>query len=172
MKRTLLLALAIAVIPVGVDAQVTPSVACADLSYPSAVSLEDTLTCAEQGYALAQWMMGQRYTGHVGDEQFGDHLSIYGVLEDRAESARWYRLSAEQGFWRAQNSLGMQYFLGWGVPEDYVLAYMWMNLAQAQDDEMAELDWKAIVEEQMTREQIAEAQRMSREWLEAHPSGN
>ena len=122
MKKILLFLLALAVIPVGVDAQVTPSVACADLSYPSAVSLEDTLTCAEQGYALAQWMMGQRYTGHVGDEQFGDHLSIYGVLEDRAESARWYRLAAEHGEASAQSNLGAMYDTGEGVPEDDVEA--------------------------------------------------
>jgi hypothetical protein len=32
MKKALLLALALAVIPVGVDAQVTPSVSCADLT--------------------------------------------------------------------------------------------------------------------------------------------
>ena len=30
---------------------------------------------------------------------------------------------------------------------------------------------KDIVEERMTRKQIAEAQRMSREWIEAHPPG-
>ena len=31
---------------------------------------------------------------------------------------------------------------------------------------------KDFIEERMTREQIAEAQRLSREWFEAHPSGN
>ena len=56
------------------------------------------------------------------------------------------------------------------MPEDIVLAYMWWNLAAAQGDEVAQEN-KDIIEQQMTREQIAEAQRMSREWIEAHPPG-
>ena len=39
MKKTLLFVLALAVIPVGVDAQVTPSASCADLSFESGESL-------------------------------------------------------------------------------------------------------------------------------------
>ena len=31
---------------------------------------------------------------------------------------------------------------------------------------------KDIIERRMTREQIAEAQRLSREWIEEHPPGN
>ena len=59
---------------------------------------------------------------------------------------------------------------GEGVPEDDVLAYMWFNLAAAQGDEAAE-SGKAGIEWRMTREQIAEAQRLSREWIAAHPPG-
>ena len=59
MKKTLLLALALAVIPVGIDAQIAPSAFCADLSFESSESLwldsplEDLRTCAEQGNAVA-----------------------------------------------------------------------------------------------------------------------
>ncbi|MEC7769006.1 MAG: hypothetical protein VX471_06975, partial [Acidobacteriota bacterium] len=48
------------------------------------------------------------------------------------------------------------------------LAYTWYNLAAAQGSETAQSN-KDTVERRMTREQIAEAQRLSREWLEAHP---
>ena len=51
-----------------------------------------------------------------------------------------------------------------------MLAYMWYNLAAAQGDEVAQ-ELKDFIEEELTREQIAEAQRLSREWLEAHPPG-
>ena len=66
------------------------------------------------------------------------------------------------------------YDYGEGVPEDYVLAYMWYDLAAAQGGEGGEIaqGFKDILEERMSRTQINEAQRMSREWLEAHPSGN
>jgi hypothetical protein len=51
------------------------------------------------------------------------------------------------------------------VPEDVVTAYMWWNLASAQGDEDSKLR-KDELTERMTREQIAESQKMSREWLE------
>ena len=51
-----------------------------------------------------------------------------------------------------------------------MLAYMWYNLAAAQGNENAPGN-KDRLERGMTREQIAEAQRMSREWIAAHPPG-
>ena len=42
------------------------------------------------------------------------------------------------------------YGTGQGVPEDYVLAYMWWNLAAAQGHEGAQSN-KDIIEEDMTR---------------------
>jgi len=47
---------------------------------------------------------------------------------------------------------------------------MWVNLAAAQGSEDGQ-EPKNIVAQRMTREQIAEAQRLSREWIEAHPPG-
>jgi len=82
---------------------------------------------------------------------------------------RWYRLAAEQGVAEAQRLVGSAYQFGRGVPEDDVLAYMWYNLAATQENR-ARLN-KDLIEQQMTREQIAEAQRLSREWIEAHPPG-
>ena len=61
------------------------------------------------------------------------------------------------------------YSNGEGVPEDDVVSYMWFNLGAAQDSTFAGII--DIVEQQMTPEQIAEGQRLSREWLEAHPPG-
>ena len=52
-----------------------------------------------------------------------------------------------------------------------MLAHMFYNLAEAQGQENAQVN-KGVIEQRMTREQIAEAQRLSREWLEVHPPGN
>ena len=87
---------------------------------------------------------------------------------DDTEAVRWYQLAAEQGYSYAQSNLGMMYADGEGVPEDLVYAYMWLNLSAAQGDETAQTN-KDVVEQRMTREQIAEAQRLSREWIETHP---
>ena len=154
MKKALLFVLALAVIPVGVDAQGTPSASCADINGLS--PLEDVRTCAEQGDAETQAELGLRYDNGVS------------VPEDDVEAVRWYRLAADQGYVDAQFNLGNMYYNGEGVPEDYVLAYMWWNLAAAQGHEDARGN-KDIVEQEMTREQIAEGQRLSREWIEAHP---
>jgi TPR repeat protein len=88
-----------------------------------------------------------------------------GVLQDDAEAVKWFRLSAEQNNFRAQNNLGTMYAEGKGVPQDDVLAYMWFNLAAASggDDAARNRDKVAA---NLTPEQRADAQRMSRECTE------
>jgi len=57
-----------------------------------------------------------------------------------------------------------------GVPQDYVLAHMWYNLTASRFSELeSEYREKAVrsrdtVATMMTPEQIAEAQRLAREW--------
>ena len=103
---------------------------------------------AEQGLAEAQYNLGVSYD--IGP----------GVPQDYAEAAKWYRLAAEQGLAEAQYNLGVLYDIGRGVPKDYVLAYMWLNLGGASPP---------FVKYLMTPSDISMAQRMAREWLEAHP---
>ena len=50
-----------------------------------------------------------------------------------------------------------------GVPKDFVTAYMWRNLAAAQGNETAK-SARDVLELSMTPGQIAEAQKLSREW--------
>ncbi len=71
--------------------------------------------------------------------------------------------AAAQGYAEAQRNLGVMYAKGEGVPQDYVQARMWVNLAAAQGNEQAR---KAVdlLAEKMTPAQIAEAQRLAREW--------
>ena len=75
---------------------------------------------------------------------------------------------AEQGHANSQYALGYVYANGDGVPEDQVLAYMWWNLSAAQGNELAR-EIKDLIEQRMTREQIGDADRLSREWIEEHP---
>ena len=51
-----------------------------------------------------------------------------------AVDAQSRRARAEEGDAEAQFNLGLMYFWGNGVPENYVLDYMWSNLAAAQGD--------------------------------------
>ncbi len=110
---------------------------------------------AEQGWVNAQYNLGLMYADGEG------------VPEDDEEAVGWYRLAAEQGYASAQTNLGLMYVNGEGVPEDLVLAYMWYNLSAGQGDSYARW-YKILVEQRMTPDQIAEAQRLSREWIETH----
>ena len=78
------------------------------------------------------------------------------------------RCQAEQGIARAQGLLGLMYEYGRGVPQDFVRAHMWFNLAASRlppggvrDSAVKDRDRIAA---RMTPEQIAEAQRLARDW--------
>jgi TPR repeat protein len=106
---------------------------------------------AELGYAPAQASLGAKYDKGLG------------VLQDHAEAVKWSRRAAEQGDASAQGRLGSLYFSGKGVPQDYILAHKWFNLAAAQGKE-GSMQLRDFAEGSMTREQIAEAQQLAREW--------
>jgi hypothetical protein len=72
-----------------------------------------------------------------------------------------------QGNGFLQRFLGLQYHEEKGVPKDMVKSYAWYNLAVANGFEWA-ADYRDIVAEQMTPEQIAEAQALSAKWFELY----
>jgi uncharacterized protein len=108
---------------------------------------------AEQGVAIAQCNLGLMF------------LNGEGVAEDDAEAVKWFKKAAEQGYLDAQYNLGLMYANGEGVATDNVFAYKWWNLAAARGVENAKKN-KSILVERMTREQIAEGQKLSREWTD------
>jgi hypothetical protein len=54
------------------------------------------------------------------------------VPQDYAAAASWYRKAAEQGNADAQFNLGSMYYKSLGVPQDHVIAYMWLKLCGSQ----------------------------------------
>jgi TPR repeat protein len=106
---------------------------------------------ADQGDAVAQYLLGDQYAKGEGAPQ------------DYAEAMIWFRKAAEQGHPVAKLYLGVMYAEGRGVPQDYVRAHMWFSLSAAQGEQKAvkALD---MAERRMTPAQIAEAQKLSREW--------
>src|SRR5262249_5561149 len=85
-----------------------------------------------------------------------------GIAQDYATAANWYRKAADQGLASAQVVLGGMYFLGLGVPVDYVTAHKWINLGVARGAKSVEM--RDMVAKKMTPAQIAEAQKLAREW--------
>lgn len=107
---------------------------------------------AEQGSAEAGYVLGDMY-----------YNGTKGATKDFAAALSWFRKAAEQGNAQAKTNLGYMYTNGEGVPKDLVLAYMWFNLAAAQGHEFGKNN-RDNLEEQMTPAQIAEAQKLSRDW--------
>ena len=123
---------------------------------------------AEQGDTDAQTSLAAMYDAGEGAPQ------------DYAEAFKWRRLAAEQGHVLAQYNVSFHYVNGRGVSQDYVRAHMWRNLAAARvasvgqsrfpDDETRDsaandfAQARDAVAASMTPDQIAEAQRLAREW--------
>ena len=90
-----------------------------------------------------------------------------GVLQDYKEAVKWYTKSAEQGFSGASSNLALMYVIGLGVFKDYVMAHMYWTIAAVNGYEGA-INLRGIVEKKMTSSQIAEAQKLAREWMRTH----
>ncbi len=150
-------------VPAHSSAQDSLSVSCVSVQFLS--PLEDLTRCAEEGDAKAQSSLGLRYYAGGGP-----------VPLDYAKAVRWFRLAAEQGHADAQVMLGLMSAEGLGVPKDDAKALQWYLIAAEQGDASAAADgleavWRSRdrIQQRMTPEQIAEAERLSRVWMEAHP---
>lgn len=113
------------------------------------------------------------------------------VARDEAEAFRWYRRAANKIYERPGNTwihspqynIGAMYASGRGTAQDYVRALMWFTLAASFGDtkppgplgiKLADTPIYTAVEQRdrlvalMTSAQIAEAERLAREWR-PHP---
>jgi TPR repeat protein len=147
---------------------------------------------AEQGNADAQYNLGLMYArgqgvpqdlaeahkwyllaAAQGDGSAQDHLGLMyaqgkGVPEDHAAALGWFRQAAAQGHGSAQSNLGVMYSKGLGLSHDPVLALMWWSLA-VQNGYAPASKFRDQMTALLTPEQIAEAQRLAREWKPAPP---
>jgi TPR repeat protein len=76
-------------------------------------------------------------------------------------------LGAQTGAPDALFELGMLYATGRDVAADLVVAHKWFNLAAARGNCSA-LAQRIELAREMSSEQIAEAQKQAREWLQMH----
>lgn len=63
--------------------------------------------------------------------------------------------------------LGMLYATGRDVDVDLVTAHKWFNLSAARGNILAR-DYRVELAGEMTSDQVSEAQRQAREWLQTH----
>jgi TPR repeat protein len=103
---------------------------------------------AEQGNVAANFYLGISYKSQ-------------GDSENLRRAASAFQVAADHNDIDSQRHLGALYAEGSGVPRDVVLSYKWFNIAAGQGDDLAARARDAL-EEVMLRTQVAEAQRLSR----------
>jgi TPR repeat protein len=106
---------------------------------------------AEQGNANAQYNLGLMHS--IGK----------GTPKDDKQAIYWYTKAAEQGHDGGQLNLGVKHDYGKGTLKDSILAYAWYNISASQGNEQATKN-RDLIEKEMTPNQIAEAQKLSREY--------
>jgi hypothetical protein len=115
--------------------------------------------------AAVQWLRKAADLDVAGAEfSLGECYALgQGVPKNNNEAAQWYLKAAEQGLSEAQERLGTASALGEGVPRDLVQAYRWLSLAAVRRGEECRKQ-RDSVEAMMTKEQIAVAERLAREF--------
>ncbi len=63
--------------------------------------------------------------------------------------------------------MGLNYCAGRGVEANLVEAHKWFNLAALRGSEAAK-EYRCEISAEMTKEEIARAQRLARQWLKQH----
>jgi TPR repeat protein len=115
--------------------------------------IEECKKAAISGDAQAQLTLGNAYAN-----------GEYGLPQDYAEAAKWYRKAAEQDHHTAQLNLGVSLVKGQGVEQNVVEGYMWVILARrgggpGSGHMVIDVAHQKLIEYKahMTEQQIAEA---------------
>ena len=85
----------------------------------------------------------------------------------RMEISTEIGFGAQTGTPDALFELGMLYATGRDVAADLVVAHKWFNLAAARGNRAA-LNHRAELAREMSGDQIAQAQKLAREWLQTN----
>ena len=80
------------------------------------------------------------------------------------DSLAQYERDAKVGRADALYNLGLAYSTGQGVTQDYVAAHKWFTLAAMRGSDEAK-SWRNQLAGEMNAGQIAQAQKLAREWL-------
>jgi len=172
------------------SAQVTSSQAVDPQAVPS------LLLKASSGDVAAEIALGERYLAGLGVEldcqQAGEWFrkaaeknaiagemrlanflrdGAKGCPRDVAQAATWYRKAAEQGDVTAQGILGVLYSYGQGVPQDYVEAYFWLDIAAsvAGPEQAHYAANRQMVGVHITTEDLEVLQARATKWKASHP---
>lgn len=93
--------------------------------FSNAHPYESRTTCYPEE-AIA-WLLPAAQCGHLVAQHYLGYA--YDELGQRDLAVSWYAIAATRGYPAAQASFGMAFYAGSGVPQDYIQAFKWINLA-------------------------------------------
>lgn len=120
----------------------------------SAVAAKWYRLAADQGNVNGQLGLGYILANGRGD-----------VPKNGAEAVKLYRLAAKEGGWIAASSLGLLYYYGEAVPQNFLRAYVWWSISKAQGHP---IDNVSLAAEQLTPDQLAQGQEMATRCFESN----
>ena len=112
-------------------------------------------------------IIGALIFGSIGALLTADFQAGFAAAQkgDYAAALReWTPLAAEQGDAEAQFNLGVMYFEGQGVLQDYVTAHMWANIAPVNGSEIAP-KIRNVITKEMSPAQIHAAQKRAKDCI-------
>jgi TPR repeat protein len=92
------------------------------------------------------------------------YLGQGGVTQDYTEAAKWAKRSAEQGNGPGEQTFAAFYSKGIGVPKDNIEADKWLILSLKTESRELGIKARAMLEPEMSKQDIAEAQRRADAW--------
>jgi uncharacterized protein len=146
---------------------------------------------AEQGYADAQLKLGLMYEAGSGLARNDSKAAFWyrraavqgnpaaqnnlgmmylkgkGISQDFNMAAKWFEKAALRGDFNAQLSLGTMYATGQGIPIDLIQADKWFAAAALKGNAHGKQN-QLLVEGNMNKEQIDDAQTLALEWFLGH----
>jgi TPR repeat protein len=132
----------------------------------------DEATAAEKNGDYATAFREYQQLASGGDIQALHNLGVmyyngFGTYRDYGRALQCFLIAADFGVAGAQNNLGYLYAHGNGVEQDFVKAHMWFDIAAANGEKTA-IENRAIIATHMKPGEIAQAEKLAREWLEKH----
>ena len=91
---------------------------------------------------------------------------MYRDRQDYGQAEQWFEKAAARGEAYAQLNLGGLHEAGQGVQQDYIHSYMWYSLAAQGEPRYRQYINEKLerLQREMTPTQIAEAQKLARQW--------
>jgi TPR repeat protein len=80
----------------------------------------------------------------------------------------WFYKAAHSGYSEACFNIALRHEYGSGLPQDLIQAYLWYSASEGANKDDFAAKQRERLASKMTPEELAEGERLAREWFEKH----